>query len=156
MELKQYFLRKIRLQKERRLQSFNAMKFIQKILAILSLSSLNHVYIYIVAFQICFSYVSIKQDCLLFRVLSSSDGHKMHMKKENTREHFTMKLLLHLLYSPEQSYLQKIGISNEDRSNIDAGIGQFKTLLSETCGCSSVREQDERNLMVQPLQRKDR
>lgn len=40
-----------------------------------------------------------------------------------------MKLLLHLLHSPEKSYLQKVGMSNEGRSDIDAGISQWKTSL---------------------------
>lgn len=48
----------------------------------------------------------------------------MHMNKENLWKHFIMKLLLHLLHSLEKSYLQKVGMSNEGRSNTDAGISQ--------------------------------
>lgn len=45
-------------------------------------------------------------------------------------------------------------MSDEDQSNIDAGIGNSRPCY-QRCGCSSVCEQDERNPVAQPLQRKD-
>lgn len=44
-------------------------------------------------------------------------------------------------------------MSNEDRSNIDAGIGNSRPCYQS--GRSSVRQQDERTWVAQPLQRKD-
>lgn len=66
-----------------------------------------------------------------------------------------MKLLLHLLHSPEKSCLQKVGMSSKGRCNIEAGISQWKTslLLEDVC-LQQCSETGEGKSNPQPLQSK--